>query len=143
MGVAAGDRVAGARYRRHVAVHAAGTGVAQVVVHALAAAEPFALHLGTQLLRMPTIPGLPSDHVTVFWSPALSALFTELLRRLGLSTARRRSGRRLEPRVSSALPSPTSGRAAGRRDRRSDRSCRASGNKLRCVLPLLAVTTAG
>ncbi len=52
-------------------------GVAQVVVHAWPQPRPFALHLGTQLLPHANDPGLPSDHVTVFWSLALSALFTE------------------------------------------------------------------
>lgn len=38
--------------------------------------RPFAMHLGTQYLEHADDPGLPSDHVTVFWSLALSALFT-------------------------------------------------------------------
>jgi undecaprenyl-diphosphatase len=36
--------------------------------------RPLALHLGTQYLDHGSDPGLPSDHVTVFWSLALSAL---------------------------------------------------------------------
>jgi undecaprenyl-diphosphatase len=34
------------------------------------------MHLGTQLLEHANDPGLPSDHVTVFWSLAWSALAT-------------------------------------------------------------------
>lgn len=52
-------------------------GVAQVVVHLWPQPRPFALHLGTQLMPHADDPGLPSDHVTVFWSLALSALMTE------------------------------------------------------------------
>lgn len=36
--------------------------------------RPFALHVGTQYLDHSTDPGLPSDHVTVFWSLALATL---------------------------------------------------------------------
>ncbi len=38
--------------------------------------RPFAVQLGTQYLQRADNPGFPSDHVTVFWSLALSALFT-------------------------------------------------------------------
>lgn len=38
--------------------------------------RPFALHLGTQYLEHSLDPGLPSDHVTVFWSLALAILRT-------------------------------------------------------------------
>ena len=38
--------------------------------------RPFALHLGTQYMEHGADPGLPSDHVTVFWSLALAALMT-------------------------------------------------------------------
>lgn len=51
-------------------------GLAQVVVHVWPQPRPFALHLGTQLIPHPDDPGLPSDHVTVFWSLGLSALMT-------------------------------------------------------------------
>lgn len=50
--------------------------IAQVVVHVYPQPRPFALHLGTQLLGHASDPGLPSDHVTVFWSMAWSALAT-------------------------------------------------------------------
>lgn len=51
-------------------------GIAQVVVHVYPQPRPFALHLGTQLLAHADDPGLPSDHVVVFWSLAWSALAT-------------------------------------------------------------------
>lgn len=51
-------------------------GVGQIVVHLWPQPRPFALHLGTQLLEHIDDPGLPSDHVTVFWSLAWSALVT-------------------------------------------------------------------
>jgi undecaprenyl-diphosphatase len=38
--------------------------------------RPFALHVGTQYLAHADGPGLPSAHVTVFWSLALAALAT-------------------------------------------------------------------
>lgn len=38
--------------------------------------RPFALHVGTQYLEPSLRPGLPSDHVTLFWSFALAALST-------------------------------------------------------------------
>lgn len=50
--------------------------VAQVVAWLWPQPRPFAMHLGTQYLEHADDPGLPSDHVTVFWSVALSALFT-------------------------------------------------------------------
>lgn len=54
-------------------------GLAQVVVHVWPQPRPFALHLGTQLIPHADDPGLPSDHVTVFWSLGLSALMTTRL----------------------------------------------------------------
>ena len=50
--------------------------VAQLVGWLWPQPRPFALHLGTQYLAHANDPGLPSDHVTVFWSLALSALLT-------------------------------------------------------------------
>lgn len=38
--------------------------------------RPFALHVGTQYLEPSQRPGLPSDHVTLFWSLALATLRT-------------------------------------------------------------------
>lgn len=49
---------------------------AQVVAWVWPQPRPFALHLGTQYLAHAGDPGLPSDHVTLFWSLALSALFS-------------------------------------------------------------------
>jgi undecaprenyl-diphosphatase len=51
-------------------------GVAQIVAHLWPQPRPFMLHLGTQYIAHDADPGLPSDHVTVFWSLALSALAT-------------------------------------------------------------------
>lgn len=49
-------------------------GLAQVITHVWPQPRPFALHLGTQYLAHNADPGLPSDHVTVFWSLALASL---------------------------------------------------------------------
>lgn len=54
-------------------------GIAQIVTQVWPQPRPFALHLGTQYLAHGDDPGLPSDHVTVFWSLALSALSTRRL----------------------------------------------------------------
>ena len=54
-------------------------GIAQIVTQVWPQPRPFALHLGTQYLAHGNDPGLPSDHVTVFWSLALSALSTRRL----------------------------------------------------------------
>lgn len=51
-------------------------GVAQLVAHVWPQPRPFALHLGNQYLAHAHDPGLPSDHVTVFWSLAIAALMT-------------------------------------------------------------------
>lgn len=50
--------------------------VAQIVALAWPQPRPFRLHLGTQYLAHADDPGLPSDHVLVFWSLACSAFFT-------------------------------------------------------------------
>ncbi|MDE2369874.1 MAG: phosphatase PAP2 family protein [Burkholderiales bacterium] len=49
-------------------------GIGQVVGFAWPQPRPAALHLGHQFLRHSADPGLPSDHVTVFWSLALASL---------------------------------------------------------------------
>jgi undecaprenyl-diphosphatase len=49
---------------------------AAVVAHGWPQPRPFALHVGTQYLAHADDPGLPSEHVTVFWSLALAALAT-------------------------------------------------------------------
>jgi undecaprenyl-diphosphatase len=48
--------------------------IAQIVGHVWPQPRPFALHVGVQYLAHDADPGLPSDHVTVFWSAALAAL---------------------------------------------------------------------
>ena len=48
--------------------------VGQIVAFAWPQPRPFAMHLGHQYLPHSTDPGLPSDHVTVFWGLALAAL---------------------------------------------------------------------
>jgi undecaprenyl-diphosphatase len=52
-------------------------GFAQIVAHAWPQPRPFALHLGVQYLAHANDAGLPSDHVTVFWSVALAALASQ------------------------------------------------------------------
>lgn len=52
-------------------------GFAQIVARAWPQPRPFALHLGVQYLAHANDPGLPSDHVTVFWSVALAALASQ------------------------------------------------------------------
>lgn len=49
---------------------------AAFVAHGWPQPRPFALHVGTQYLAHADDPGLPSEHVTVFWSLALAALAT-------------------------------------------------------------------
>jgi undecaprenyl-diphosphatase len=58
--------------------------LAQVVAHVWPQPRPFALHLGTHYLDHGSDPGLPSDHVTVFWSVALAALRTRRFAHWGL-----------------------------------------------------------
>lgn len=50
--------------------------IAQVVAHVWPQPRPFQLHLGTQYLQHNDDPGLPSDHVTVFWSLGFAALLS-------------------------------------------------------------------
>lgn len=50
--------------------------IAQVVGLARPQPRPFTLHLGAQYLQHAGDPRLPSDHVTLLWSLALSALTT-------------------------------------------------------------------
>lgn len=51
-------------------------GLAQIVTYIWPQPRPLALHLGVQYLELGNDPGLPSEHVTVFWTLALSALST-------------------------------------------------------------------
>ena len=55
-------------------------GIAQLVTLAWPQPRPFMLHLGSQYLAHSPDPGLPSDHVTVFWSLACAALATRRFR---------------------------------------------------------------
>lgn len=55
-------------------------GIAQLVTHAWPQPRPFMLHLGTAWLAHSPDPGLPSDHVTVFWALACAAMMTRRLR---------------------------------------------------------------
>ena len=59
-------------------------GVAQAVTIVYPQPRPFALHLGNQYLEHGSDPGLPSDHVTVFWSAGLAALATRRFAVYGL-----------------------------------------------------------
>lgn len=54
-------------------------GLAQVVAHVWPQPRPFVLHLGTQLMAHANDASMPSDHVTLFWGLALSALINERL----------------------------------------------------------------
>jgi undecaprenyl-diphosphatase len=49
---------------------------AAFVAHAWPQPRPSALHMGTQYIAHADAPGLPSEHVAVFWSLALAALAT-------------------------------------------------------------------
>lgn len=50
--------------------------LAQLITLVWPQPRPFAMHVGTQYLDHGTDPGLPSDHVTVFWTLALASLRT-------------------------------------------------------------------
>lgn len=71
-----GDCVARRELLEMLLASAIALAAAQVVTHAWPQPRPFALHLGTQYIGHGAGPGLPSDHVTVFWSLALAALST-------------------------------------------------------------------
>jgi undecaprenyl-diphosphatase len=62
---------------------AAALALAQLLAAVWPQPRPFMLHLGTQWLAHSPDPGLPSDHVTVFWSLGLAALGIRRLRRWG------------------------------------------------------------
>ena len=59
--------------------------------------RPFATQMGTQYLEHVNDPGLLSDPLTFFWSPALPALFTRRFAPLGVPAACRRAGDGFEP----------------------------------------------
>lgn len=49
-------------------------GIGQIITHVWPQPRPFMIHLGTQFVPHAPDPGLPSDHVTIFWSLACAAL---------------------------------------------------------------------
>lgn len=49
-------------------------GIGQLVTHLWPQPRPFMVHAGSQFLAHSADPGLPSDHVTVFWSLACAAI---------------------------------------------------------------------
>lgn len=51
-------------------------GLALLVAQVWPQARPFTLHVGNQYLAHANDPGLPSDHVTVFWSLGFAAFMT-------------------------------------------------------------------
>lgn len=69
---------AAARFDLLLVLLAAGLGLllAEATTFVWPQPRPFALHVGTQYLEPSLRPGLPSDHVTLFWSVALAALHT-------------------------------------------------------------------
>lgn len=71
-----GDRGARVELLRMVVAAMVALMLAQVVAHLWPQPRPFAMHLGHQYLAHSADPGMPSDHVTVFWSLALAALST-------------------------------------------------------------------
>lgn len=71
-----GDHVSRRELLQLLLAAAIALGVAQIVAHIWPQPRPFALHLGTQYLGHSNDPGLPSDHVTVFWSLALASMGT-------------------------------------------------------------------
>lgn len=71
-----GDRAARRELLRMSVAVLMAWAIAQLIAHAWPQPRPFALHLGTQYLAHANDPGLPSDHATVLWSLAFSALGT-------------------------------------------------------------------
>ncbi|WP_427914104.1 undecaprenyl-diphosphatase [Ramlibacter sp. MMS24-I3-19] len=59
-------------------------GVAQIVTHVWPHPRPFMAHAGTQFLAHVADPGMPSDHVTVFWSLACAAAISARFARWSL-----------------------------------------------------------
>ena len=71
-----GDQVARLELLEMLLATALALAAAQVISHAWPQPRPFVLQLGTQYLQHGADSGLPSGHVTVFWSLALAALLT-------------------------------------------------------------------
>jgi undecaprenyl-diphosphatase len=69
-----GDQTARIELLQMLLAVALALALAQVIAMRWPQPRPFALHLGTQYLAHSPDPGLPSDHVTVFWSLALASL---------------------------------------------------------------------
>ena len=102
--------------------------LAQLVAAAWPQPRPAALHLGTQYLQHAADPGLPSDHVTVFWSLGIAALMTRRLAVWGLPLlalglivgwSRVYLGVHFPLDILAALPVALAGAAAARALRRS------------------------
>jgi undecaprenyl-diphosphatase len=72
----AGDRATRSELLHMLLVLLLALLAAQFVAHAWPQPRPSALHVGTQYVAHADDPGLPSEHVTVFWSLALAALAT-------------------------------------------------------------------
>lgn len=71
-----GDQIARRELLEMLLATALALAAAQVITQAWPQPRPFALHMGTQYIEHGADPGLPSNHVTVFWSLALAALMT-------------------------------------------------------------------
>lgn len=71
-----GDRHARQELLQMLLAALAALWIAKMVSNLWPHPRPFALHLGRQYLPHGNDPGLPSDHVTVFWSLALAAFGT-------------------------------------------------------------------
>lgn len=76
-----GDRIARRDLLQMLLATLIALGVGQIVAHLWPLPRPVALHLGSQYLEHSNDPGMPSDHVTVFWSLGLAAFGT---RRFGV-----------------------------------------------------------
>jgi undecaprenyl-diphosphatase len=101
--------------------------IGQILAFVAPQPRPFQLHLGHQYLAHSADPGLPSDHVTVFWSLALAALvsihyatwgFPLLALGLAVGWSRVYLGVHFPYDVAAALPVACLGVAAARLARR-------------------------
>ncbi len=68
-----GDRVARRELLEMLLAMALALVIAQIIAYLWPQPRPFALHLGTQHVAHAADAGLPSNHVTAFWSLALAA----------------------------------------------------------------------
>lgn len=78
MGVAwlRGDRESRSELLQLLLAVLLGLSIAFLVSRLWPQPRPFVLHMGTQYLAHDTAPGMPSDHSTVIWSLAFSALMS-------------------------------------------------------------------